>query len=415
MKKLLQGSWITGLLMVLAACGQMTEPATLAPATVVGGGSITVTKDATGDVYLETNYRWSIDKSVAPSSALLEQGQPATFSYTIEATRTSSVSTTYQVTGSICVTNTGNPVAGVEITDTFGYLDSDGDFQPIGEPNVVASDVTLEHTDPADPTNMQCFPYVVAGSDLPSADAYQNHATVTVGSQMYAASAPVEFNQHHTGTTSATATLTDVLGKCPEGFTCEPDTDFTGTWQLEGSRTILYTVKVTNDSTTCGSTVAFENTATLTPSHADALEPVQATVTIYTGDCEKTGGGAGCTPGYWRQEHHYDAWAEYNPDQSFFSVFGVDPELTLRAGRGPATTKADRTLGEAVMAQGGSVNALARHAVAALLNASRLGDGYLYTEAEIVTMVQLALSGQADIEATKDLLAEQNEMGCPLH
>jgi hypothetical protein len=36
---------------------------------------------------------------------------------------------------------------------------------------------------------------------------------------------------------------------------------------------------------------------------------------------EVTGGGEGCTPGYWR--NHYDRWAGYTANQIFDEVFGV--------------------------------------------------------------------------------------------
>ena len=63
---------------------------------------------------------------------------------------------------------------------------------------------------------------------------------------------------------------------------------------------------------------------------------------------------------------HFDSWVGFAPSDSFEAVFGVD--VTLRTG-GQGTI-ADPTLLHALNANGGGVNALARHAVAALLNAS---------------------------------------------
>jgi hypothetical protein len=34
-----------------------------------------------------------------------------------------------------------------------------------------------------------------------------------------------------------------------------------------------------------------------------------------------TGGGQGCTPGYWKQPHHFHSWVGYTPGQLFSSVF----------------------------------------------------------------------------------------------
>lgn len=106
----------------------------------------------------------------------------------------------------------------------------------------------------------------------------------------------------------------------------------------------------------------------------------------------------GCTPGYWRQKHHYFAWTHYSPGDSFDDVFGV-----TYGG----------TLGEAVKSKKGGEDALARHAVAALLNAASSGVDYPYTTSEIIAMVQAAYAS-GDIEGTKDMFEAANEAGCPL-
>jgi hypothetical protein len=124
--------------------------------------------------------------------------------------------------------------------------------------------------------------------------------------------------------------------------------------------------------------------------------------------CYTTGRtGDGCTPGYWR--NHTDRWAGVAPTATFDATFGV------ASGLG-----AGYTLGEAIEAQGGGIYALARHATAALLNAYGgvpNADGttvdYPYTAAEVIDMVQAAFAN-GTIEATKDLLAAANELGCPL-
>jgi hypothetical protein len=114
----------------------------------------------------------------------------------------------------------------------------------------------------------------------------------------------------------------------------------------------------------------------------------------------------GCTPGYWR--NHADRWLGVESTDDFDATFGVDlfdPNVTL---------------GWAIWAQGGGVNALARHATAALLNAYGgvpNADGttvaYPYTPAEVIQMVQDAVAN-GTIEETKDLFAAANELGCPL-
>lgn len=113
-------------------------------------------------------------------------------------------------------------------------------------------------------------------------------------------------------------------------------------------------------------------------------------------------GGEGCTPGYWRQEHHFDSWAltPYAPSDAYDPTFGVDGSFD--------------TLLAAVWARGGGENALARHAVAALLNASSPDVNYAYTVDEILAGVQNAYA-TGDFEPFKDALDAANNAGCPLN
>jgi uncharacterized repeat protein (TIGR01451 family) len=120
-------------------------------------------------------------------------------------------------------------------------------------------------------------------------------------------------------------------------------------------------------------------------------------------------GGEGCTPGYWKQEHHFDSWVGFLPTASFEDVFDVD--VTLRVG-GQGDVH-DPTLLEALNATGAGVNALARHAVAALLNASNPDVSFDYTVAEVIALVQDAVES-GDFETAALLLAAANEQGCPL-
>lgn len=110
-------------------------------------------------------------------------------------------------------------------------------------------------------------------------------------------------------------------------------------------------------------------------------------------------GKEGCTPGYWKQDHHFDSWVGFSASDSFDAVFGVSYGGTLADG---------------AAAKGGKENALARHAVAALLNSANPDVDYLYSTSEVISMVQAAFAS-GDYEDTKDLFEAQNELGCPLN
>ncbi len=77
------------------------------------------------------------------------------------------------------------------------------------------------------------------------------------------------------------------------------------------------------------------------------------------------------------------------------------------------------TLLQALASNGGGVSALARHATAAILNASNPNVAYPRSVSEIVSMVNAALAG-GDIEGTANILAGWNESywngmhNCPL-
>ncbi|MDH3768536.1 MAG: PKD domain-containing protein, partial [Gammaproteobacteria bacterium] len=115
------------------------------------------------------------------------------------------------------------------------------------------------------------------------------------------------------------------------------------------------------------------------------------------------GGGEGCTPGYWKQDHHFDSWAApYTPDTSFGSVFDdAFPGMTL----------------EAVASQGGGgLKALGRQTVAALLNAASPDVSYDLTANEVITAFNDVYPGsKRDYNQLMGALGSFNGQGCPLN
>ena len=90
-------------------------------------------------------------------------------------------------------------------------------------------------------------------------------------------------------------------------------------------------------------------------------------------------GGEGARPGFWKQPQHLDSWVGYTQTtQSFDAVFGVNANLSNGGD--------DATLIEALESGGGGQNALARHAVAALLNAANPDVDFEFTTAEVIAL-----------------------------
>jgi hypothetical protein len=113
------------------------------------------------------------------------------------------------------------------------------------------------------------------------------------------------------------------------------------------------------------------------------------------------GGGEGCTPGYWKQEQHFDSWtAPYTPGTQFSAVF---------EDAFPGETLLD------VLELGGrGLNALGRMTVAALLNAASPDVDYdVATPAEVIAAFNAVFPG-GDYETLKNTFDASNNAGCPI-
>jgi hypothetical protein len=170
----------------------------------------------------------------------------------------------------------------------------------------------------------------------------------------------------------------------------------TTTWPLQGadgSRTIAVAVSVTVTS------------GTTTTKFGAKLWKV-----VCIPDIPEEGDFRGCTPGFWKNNH--GAWGAtgYSPAELFDTVFGVNSSLNPP---GPAPEFLNPTLDDAVRIGGGGQNAMARHAVAALLNAAHPDVDYPLTATEIILAVQNAyLTG--DFRTPHNLFEGYNEIGCPV-
>jgi len=211
---------------------------------------------------------------------------------------------------------------------------------------------------------------------------------------------------------------------------CEPATQ-------TASGTITWTININNDGDVELTVLATDDQSATQPVFDGVIPPFSTETIVYqtnnlaagtytntvvvTGDhqlgeltdnatatCEVTGNFGGLTPGFWKNNARNwgaGAWATpYEPGTTFASAFGCT-----------VTGKSSGlTLIQALNLGGGGPNALARHAVAALLNAALPDDdlSYFLTVDEVKSLVCAAYaSGEPEITDTKDELASNNELG----
>lgn len=179
------------------------------------------------------------------------------------------------------------------------------------------------------------------------------------------------------------------------------------------SVTIVSSVSGTNiiHATTTFNIVVGSLTESVTRS--TAADPTGVNLDPGTDARKDYGPPEGCTPGYWKNlNQHGDEWtAPYDPTDLYRDAFGLTAaQMTARG------LDADLTLIDALGLGGGGFNKLARHSVAALLNAAHPDvdtDPAFDTTAEVISAVQAAFaSGNAEPLASQ--LDASNNAGCPL-
>jgi hypothetical protein len=314
---------------------------------------------------------WELTKTVSPSSHMGAPGDEFSSNWTVTATK-SEIFGNYEVTGTIMVSN----------PNTFDVAFSLADVMDDGTIADITCPGTGDNTGTALAGGSVTCAYETAPAD---GSATLNVATVVfdvgAGETTAIATAGVTFTENLIGDDSVTlsdprvgysqlisATTVEIF---PEIFTCPADPRV----YTDGVYMATYT-----------------NTAYLDGANTDLEASAEVTITCKL----PPGGGEGCTPGFWRQPQHFQYWTGYNPSDLYSDVFGV-----ARPG----------TLLQNVTANGGGANALARHSVAALLNAASAEVDYDLSAAEIIAGVQAAFAS-GDFETFKNVLEGYNEQGC---
>ena len=158
-------------------------------------------------------------------------------------------------------------------------------------------------------------------------------------------------------------------------------------------------------------TGSIQNTATVTATGEVSIVSVSDSDDAWI-RCEPTqSGGEGCTPGYWKQPHHFDSWPEgITPDTAYSAIFGRAINIRTR----DAGLVTDPTLLQALSALGGKVNTAARHSTAAYLNAMTQDVSYDLTSDQIINNLQQSIDDN-DFGTLIEALVNFNEQGCPLN
>ena len=144
--------------------------------------------------------------------------------------------------------------------------------------------------------------------------------------------------------------------------------------------------------------------ATPTPTPTPVASPTPTPTPTPTPVPTPTPFAFGCTPGYWKQSHHFDSWPDpYDPTDTFVSA-GFDDAFS------------DKTLLDVLKLKGGGLNALGRHTVAALLNGSHpfVSIHYPMSPSQVISQFN-AVYPSGNYGALKHTFETANEFGCPLN
>lgn len=124
----------------------------------------------------------------------------------------------------------------------------------------------------------------------------------------------------------------------------------------------------------------------------------------------------GCTPGYWKQDQHFDSWPAGVTPSQLLSTYFVTAPLALNGKALGAYTMLEGLKMKGGSGIPGASQILMRASVAAYVNA-RKGLGYQYTTAQVVSLVNAAIASgnRASMILTASELDQANNAGCTLN
>ena len=209
---------------------------------------------------------------------------------------------------------------------------------------------------------------------------------------------------------TATWELVDELGNTQSG-----DCDAPGLLDANGETTITCTADGPADFGQVGVQTCWTVEITAPNGYVAAAgqdNPLVGTFADTPLECFIVENPEGLTPGFWKANaENWDAgaWWLESPEDDFNDVFGTDVELRLAKGNAetPKGTSSDPTLYGALGARGGGDDALARHCVAAKLNAENPDVNYPWDKDTVIGICGAVLNGGNPDGWTVDTLKDQ--------
>jgi hypothetical protein len=250
------------------------------------GTTLTGTKTAATSFTETQTYDWTITKSNPPDQVpyVIAQGdsQFATFSLSVEKLGPSITIENTDVTGEICLNNTGSAATrGLQLRDVLQVESSPGVWTDVTPVVAIAigSQIAAGAT--------QCYSYSF-DIELDREKNYRNLATASIDNfygyegspHEIEISAPVDAPST-TVVVDDSASIVDLFS-CPSGFSCSPSSQ---NFAVNESTVIPVEIELTNDSVACGSTIETENSATLTEDTSEQERTSSAGISIYSGTC----------------------------------------------------------------------------------------------------------------------------------
>jgi hypothetical protein len=211
-----------------------------------------------------------------------------------------------------------------------------------------------------------------------------------------------------TPTNTATDTPTNTATDTPTNTATDTPTN-TATDTPTNTATDTPTNTATNTATSTATNTA---TRTPTPTRTPTNTPTRTPTPTSTPTNTPVPDFEGCTPGYWKQPHHFRSWVGLSPSQTLESAFDVPNSYGLD----------NNTLLQALSFKGGSgvtpaARILLRAATASLLNSMNPNVDFTLTTAQVISQVNAALAtgNRSTMLSLASRLDNYNNEGCPLN